>query len=164
LSQYYRFSLNKGRDIVPLRDEYQLILSYLTIQKMRFDSEFDVEWDVDERALSCRVPKLTLQPIVENAVLHSGSGEGEKKIIIRISIAREEENVVVRISDSGKGMSEEMIAEAFSRSIEAKGYGLRNVNRRLQLMQGSMRIESADGEGTVVSMTIPYRDMEHSLK
>jgi two-component system sensor histidine kinase YesM len=70
LSQYFRLSLNKGRDIVPLRDEYALIRKYLDIQLSRFPDKFTVDWDVDEGALECLLPKLSLQPIVENALQH----------------------------------------------------------------------------------------------
>lgn len=156
LSRYYRLSLNKGRDIVPLRDEYELIRNYLTIQKMRFDNRFDVQWSVKEEVLCCSVPKLCLQPIVENAVLHGDENRPEDTVMIQIEMFQEGENAVVRISDTGSGMSRETIEQVFAPDGTSKGYGLRNVNRRLILMHGTMQIESEPGRGTTVTLKIPF--------
>lgn len=155
LSSYFRLSLNKGRDIVLLFDEYNLIRAYLAIQERRFQDEFIIEWDVEEKALDVRIPKLTLQPLIENALLHGiqTCEDGLGRILIRIFI--EQRQVIIEIHDNGKGMSKETILAALSRNLNTNGYGINNVYMRLQLFGGDLAIQSQLGKGTSVMVRVP---------
>ena len=158
LSKYFRKSLNKGRDIVPLQDEYELVRSYMTIQKQRFHDDFQVIWDVDPSVLHTQLPKLTLQPIVENALLHGAQTKKDGKGCIWITIARKNKNVVIQIRDNGEGMTAEEARQAIQRDVEAKGYGISNVYQRLQLYGGDLQIQSDRHAGTSVLIIIPVKE------
>ncbi len=159
LSRYFRLSLNKGRDIVTLRDEFDLISTYLSIQKIRFDDSFQVRAEVDETALGGLIPKLTLQPIVENALLHGIEEGGVQNGEIDIRIRRSGDEVTILISDNGVGMTAEALSAILSDQSEQKGYGLTSVNRRIKLFYGeaySLSAEPAEKCGTCVKVHIRY--------
>lgn len=157
LSQYFRLSLNKGRDIVPLRDEYALIRKYLDIQLSRFPDKFLVDWDVDEGALDCLLPKLSLQPIVENALQHGlrdwPTGAGR----ILIAIRQKGEDVTISISDNGVGMPEEKAKSILLSEFSGEGFGVKSVDTRIKLFFGEaygVTIRSEEGKGTEVVIKI----------
>ena len=155
LSRYFRKSLNRGRDIVPLRDEYELIASYLTIQAQRFPNDFQVIWDIDQSVMDTLLPKLTLQPIVENALLHGAQTCPDGAGKIWISFSKEGKNAVIVIRDNGQGMEPEAIRQALERDVNARGYGISNVIQRLRLFGGDLQIESDLDKGTTARVIIP---------
>lgn len=158
LSEFYRISLNKGKQELTIREELKLLESYLRIQRMRFGESIEAEYDVDETLLDLRVVKLTLQPIVENAIHHGRTDDSEVfHILIRLFEA--DGKAVFEVIDDGCGIAPEKLMELQnSMNLSEGGYGLRNVNIRLKLQYGSdygIYIESEPGFGTKVRIEIP---------
>lgn len=166
LGQYYRLSLSGGKDIVPISWELQHIEHYLFIQNVRYGDILLFEKKVPEALMEVRIPKMTLQPIVENAIEHgikerNDINKGIIKGIIRIVGDFKDRDVVLTVQDNGKGMSEEQTDEINKtiRDFDANnGYGIRNVNCRLELYFGEtygLHFESEEGKGTTVTIRLP---------
>lgn len=163
---FFRTGLGRGSNKVPLADELKHAGSYLEIQKMRYEGCFEYEMDVEEGVEKAEVIKLSLQPIVENAIYH-GVKEKPGKRLILVSAARDGEALRVCVFDDGAGMSGECLAKVrkeigkpFGDGSSSVSYGLRNVNQRLILEYGKeygLELESVEGEYTMVSMRFPYR-------
>ncbi len=161
LAQYYRLCLSRGKEIIPLKQELEHIRSYLIIQNMRYDHIVELVDLVSEEYYELPVPKMTLQPLVENAIYHGiRIKEGGRGSVV-IDIRKEESCVCLRVSDSGKGMSREKIEE-MNRSIsqfdENFGYGVQNVNKRIQLIFGKgfgLRFVGNEQGGVTVEICLP---------
>lgn len=162
LSQYFRLSLSGGRDMVCVQDEVSLASVYLDIQNIRFMGRISVTIDVTEDILREQMPKLTLQPILENAVLHGLQNKSDKDWRLLLVGRREGDSMVFRISDNGVGMTPGQLKE-LKHSLhredgtETGGFGLYNVYRRLELRNGdknSLEIRSTHGFGTEVEVRI----------
>ena len=162
LSNFFRTSLNRGKDVITVREDLLHVRSYLEIQKVRYEDILEFEIDVPETVTGSPIPKITLQPLVENALYH---GIKNRRGGGRISITGEEtENaVLLRVSDNGAGMSPERLAEV-RRGLtggapdEGTIYGLYNVGERIRLHFGEeygISIDSTEGEGTVVTVRLP---------
>lgn len=139
MAQYYRVCLSKGKEVIELRQELEHIRSYLIIQNMRYDNIIDLEDNIPKKYYDVKIPKMTLQPLIENAVYHGirikEGGRGK----IALGIRSGNGDVYLLVEDSGTGMTQEEIDEinqSVSRHDEAFGYGVRNVNRRIELMFG----------------------------
>lgn len=136
----------------PLKDEIELIKSYLSIEQARFKDQLIVEYDIDEEC-DILIPCLILQPIVENAVKHGllpKAGGGK----LRISVKRAGNNVVIKISDNGTGMDIERLPDILVGN--ELGIGLSNTNERLkQYYNTEIKAKSEVGEGTEFTVTIP---------
>lgn len=158
LSDFYRTSLNKGRNTCSLADELKNMNAYLDIQMMMHDYEFDVDIQIDETMKHYESLNLILQPIVENAIEHGLDLLEDRKGVIKIYVTTSEHEVYVMIEDNGVGMSEEDIKHMLEEN--SKGYGMRNVNERIKLYYGEaygLHIESAIGEGTIVTVKLPKK-------
>jgi len=161
MAQYYRICLSKGKEIIPLKLEMEHIRSYLIIQNMRYDNIVELEDHITEEYYDIMIPKMTLQPLIENAIYHGiQSKEGGKGRIL-LSIRREGQNVCLSVCDSGTGMSHEKIEE-MNRSVrhydESFGYGVRNVNRRIELIFGKeygLRFSGNEHGGVTVEILLP---------
>ncbi len=158
LSDYYRTTLNKGEILITVGGEITNIKSYLEIQRMMHDYEFDVEFQVDQTLFPYLMPKLTLQPLVENALEHGldVKEDGEKRLTI--SCQQNYDDIIITVYDTGVGMDEETVEKLLK--TKSKGYGVRNVNDRLALMYGenyTLHIESYPGTGTRVKIHIPKK-------
>lgn len=159
LSGFFRSSLSKGRDIIALREEEQHVRSYLEIQQVRYKDILDYEIDVDPNLANYQIPKLTLQPLVENALYHGIKLKRGKGTILVKGYAKEDD-IYIEVTDTGAGMDEERLREV-RRAIQKEervGFGLATVHERLQLLFGAeygLAIESALGEGTRVVARIP---------
>jgi|LSQX01.2.fsa_nt_gb two-component system sensor histidine kinase YesM len=159
LGSYYRTSLSKGKDIISIKKEVDIVKSYLTLQKLRYGDVFDVIYDVDEAAYEFETLKLILQPLVENAIYHGIKPKGEKGII-RISIKLEDTNIIMSVEDDGVGMSEEELLNVTRDKIDSNStsFGLKGTIMRLQFFYGIndlYMIESKKRYGTRVTITIP---------
>ncbi|MDO4292450.1 MAG: sensor histidine kinase [Eubacteriales bacterium] len=158
LADFYRISLNKGKQELSIREELRLLESYMQIQKMRFSDSIMVEYDLDETLLDCRVMKLTLQPIVENAI-HHGRTDDEEVLHIIIRLYRDGGKTVLEVIDDGRGIPPDKLMELqTSMDQSAEGYGLRNVNIRIRLQYGAacgVSLESEEGFGTRVRIELP---------
>ena len=162
LTDFFKISLSKGRDIITIEEEVKHIKSYLSIQHRRYQEKFDYDIHVDPSILSCRTPKLILQPVVENAIYH-GIKPMEEKGYIYIHIFPQEGDVILQVQDTGMGMDEDTCRrlnrelDTISSDQQGTGYGVRNVNDKIKIVYGSkygVTIESAMGEGTVVTLRI----------
>lgn len=158
LALFYRISLNKGKNILSVREEMNLLENYLQIQMVRFGDAIQVSYDLDEELMDCRIIKLILQPIVENAIHHAMKDEKEV-LHIGIMLRRERDYMVFVITDDGVGMEEEMVKEINSEIKNAvRGFGLKNVSIRIQLQYGSaygVKVYSREKKGTQVSIKLP---------
>lgn len=159
LSGFFRSSLSKGRDIIALREEEQHVRSYLEIQQVRYKDILDYEIDVDPNLANYQIPKLTLQPLVENALYH-GIKLKRGKGTIHVRGYAKEEDIYIEVTDTGAGMDEERLSEVRRaiRKEERVGFGLATVHERLQLLFGAeygLTIDSTLGEGTRVVARIP---------
>lgn len=158
LSTFYRTALSKGEDMVMVTVENCIrnIEAYLSIQLVMHDNDFTVEWKIDPQVKAEKVPKLILQPVVENALEHGLDVKEEGDKILQLSFLDAGDAVLLRVEDNGMGM-EQSVAESLV-TYQAEGYGLKNVNDRICLLYGEeykIRITSSVGKGTVVEMRIP---------
>lgn len=161
LARFYRISLNKGRQVVSIREELTHVKAYVSIENRHFDDAIALDIDVPEDILELGCINIILQPFVENAIVH---GIAENPAItscaIRISGRREGEDVLLEVEDDGIGMSQSQMKRLMEPSPpgEAGGYGIRNVQSRLRLCYGEaygLTYRSEQGKGTVVTIRIP---------
>ena len=162
LSDFFRASLNQGKDIVTVREELTHVRSYLEIQQIRYQDIMEYEISVPEELHDYLIPKITIQPLVENALYH---GVKNKRGVghIRICGIPGGDIFEIRVEDDGIGMSEErlkQVADGIQNKApgESEIYGLYNVNERLRLNFGErsgISVTSTDGEGTAVTVTLP---------
>ncbi|MBD2843801.1 sensor histidine kinase [Paenibacillus sp. IB182496] len=164
LSRLLRLSLMTEDDMIPLRTELEHARLYVQMQQMRRQGRLEVTWLVNESILDCAVIKLTLQPILENAIVHGIQPSRRPGAISVIGYA-ERESIVLKIKDNGVGMAR-AVADRLNQSFlqspikENEHIGLRNVNQRIKLVFGSaygLRIASKEGEGALVELRIPKR-------
>ncbi|AZK47364.1 sensor histidine kinase [Paenibacillus lentus] len=170
VSRLLRYNLQKLDQAVPLREEVEHVSEYMKIQKARFRDRIEFVMDIDERALDCMIPCLTLQPILENAFVH-GIEQMESGALLKLGISYSEAGVVIEIRDNGVGMSRET-ANVLLQSIrdnspryggrkgQSTGLGTHNVFKRLHLFfdgQERIEIDSREGGGTTVMFTLPFR-------
>ncbi len=163
LSSFFRASLSHGREIVLLQEELSHVTSYLSIQKMRYQDILNYSIELSDDILDCEIPKLTLQPFVENALYH-GIKEKRGGGTILVSGWREGENIVLEVSDDGKGMTEKRLSEVRTEleaveQSERSIYGLYNVNQRIRLNYGTdfgISLSSEEGKGTVARILLPF--------
>ncbi|GAA4079834.1 sensor histidine kinase [Amphibacillus indicireducens] len=157
LSTFYRTTLNKGQDFITIDEEVQNVVSYLKIQHMMHDQSFDYYLNIDEAILNYQMPNLTLQPIVENSILHGLDHiENERRGLILIEGRIENDQIIFMISDNGQGMSREQLEIILT--TETNGYGIRNVHNRIQLIYGNnhgLKYDSQLNQGTLAIVTLP---------
>jgi two-component system sensor histidine kinase YesM len=168
LSRIFQYSI-KGYDFVPLKDEIRIVESYMKIQTNRFSHRFEFLYDIPKHLMNLSVPKMILQPIVENAVYH-GLEPRYKKGMLRISAHLDNssgEDLILTVQDNGVGMDEETLqrCKALLRTDErdehrnrSPNIGLSNVHYRLQYLYGTqygLHIFSKENEGTVVTLRTP---------
>lgn len=181
LSQIFRYSI-KGSDMVPLREELEIVKSYLMIQKERFADRFTVEYDFSDDACDCLIPKMVIQPLVENAIVH-GLEKSLRPGSILICARRNPQHgdLSISISDTGVGMPPEKLEElrnAISVSVRDKtgdagadlkkmdsqnhdSIGILNVNSRMFLYYGAdytLLIDSEEDVGTRIELRVPYQE------
>lgn len=164
LADFYRISLNKGKSILTVQEEVNLLNHYLEIQKVRFADSVEVTYDLDENLMECRVIKLILQPVVENAIHHAMRAENEL-LHIHIELKRVSgnaagtEDMMFTITDDGMGMDEETVRELNSEMQSVvRGFGLKNIFIRINMQYGQgygVQVYSQNGEGTRIEMRLP---------
>ncbi len=175
LSQFFRLSLNKGRDWVTIRTELAHAQSYLIIQQMRYRDILEYHIHIDEELQEYPILNMTLQPLIENAIYHGIKNKRGKGLI---TISGYEENdavVVLNITDNGAGMTSERLAflrRELDHPVHAEdydsyegGFGLLNVHQRLRLYFGEeygVQLNSVAGEWTTISIRIPKHRRSHT--
>ncbi len=161
LSRFIRLSFSKGRHIVPLSEEIEHIKAYMGLMQKRFTNKFSIIYELDETALECSVPKFTLQPFVENALLHGilYCSKADPHIIIRSWI--NEGFYGFEIEDNGDGMSQETLDHILDMQFQKQSeenYGVYNIYERLMIFSNKccrFHITSKEGLGTCVSVELP---------
>ena len=159
LSTFFRNSLSRGEDVISLGAECAQVRSYLEIQQIRYSDILCYDICMPEELLDCRVPKLILQPLVENALYH---GVKNRRGMGRITVTGEAigNEMLLKVTDNGAGMDESRVRELQSGLYEDKhtGLGLVNVHKRIRLYCGSeygLSFESTAGQGTTVTVRLP---------
>ncbi len=168
LSQFFRITLSKGRDWITIREEIERTRSYLTIQKMRYRDILDYRIEVDEDILDGTILKLTLQPLVENALYHGIKNKRSGgTIIVRAGRANVDE-VLLEVEDDGVGFTSYKLGQIQARlnndtgeiNLQESGFGLENVSKRIRLYYGQkygLTIRSEYQRGTKVTLVIPFK-------
>ncbi|MCR4688252.1 MAG: sensor histidine kinase [Saccharofermentans sp.] len=159
LSSYFRSFLSDGRDIVTIAEEKQHIKSYLEIQQVRYTDVMEYDIDIDPAIEDTKIPKLTLQPLVENAIYH-GLKPKRGKGLIKVTGRTLGSDVLLVVSDTGLGMSEEELKILKDKVMQddTSTFGLTAAYKRLKLLYAercSFEVNSTEGEGTSVSIIIP---------
>ena len=163
LGRLFRISLNRGRNIITLEEEFMHAKYYSDIQLIRFRDQYQVHMEVDDAIKPCITIKLIIQPIIENAIYYGMEGmDGEGEIWIRGY--EKEGDIYIEVEDNGMGMPPEQLASLLTKEPSVKkrgsGIGLYNVNKRIQLYFGEeygLIIESEPDEGTKVTIHLPKR-------
>lgn len=168
LSQLFRLVLGQGKGIVTIEEEIELVGRYLEIQKMRFNRRMDYDITMQPELKDHLIPKLILQPFVENAMVH-GIGNSKKDCRITVSAERKGEWIEFVVQDTGVGMTKEQVEAIWKKQPqEAKGSGYRigkyaiyNVKERLELRYHgnfTLHIDSKEGKGTRVLIRVPVEE------
>lgn len=169
LSRLFRISLNRGRDWIPLEKEIEHVHSYLIIQQMRYRDILEYRIEVEPYLLPCPVLKMTLQPIVENALYHGIKNKRGKGMITVSAQETAACELQLTVRDNGCGMPSDKLERLRRDLLNGRlpvetgeevsgGFGLHNVHQRIKLFYGEsygVRIDSVAGEGTTVTITIP---------
>ena len=174
LSSFFRYCISRKGAVVCLRDELQNVMIYLKIMEFRFPGKFEFSSQgIDDDILNYEIPKLTLQPIVENAVLH-GIVDYTSGGMINLRILNTDDGLKIYVRDNGVGISDEQVKRINHRLLndldlqtafheEQEGIALYNINRRIKLTYGSdygVRIFSTYGTGTNVMVHLPKKQFE----
>jgi two-component system sensor histidine kinase YesM len=164
LASFFRIGISKGRDIISIHDEMEHIQHYLFIQEMRYGDDFSYEIEIDKESISYNIIKLSLQPLIENAIYHGVKQKrGQGKITIRGYQVKD--IIHLEVADNGNGIEpqklKDILLEIETSNQEKKKYigiGLQSVNERIKIHYGNqygLTIASEPGNGTVVSIKIP---------
>lgn len=160
LAKFYKLSLSNGKDIISIEDEINHVIQYLKIQNMRYENRLVYSIDIEEEILAYTIPKIILQPLVENAIIHGILKRTGASGIIGISGWMENDDVVLELVDNGMGIDQQKLNNLLSvgGTIESHGYGVRNIHERLVLTYGieyGLTYMSELGKGTTVIIRIP---------
>ena len=163
-----RYSIEHADAKVPLETDVEYVNDYLLLQKIRYNNCLHYEFQIPDELLDCQIPKLLLQPIIENSIRH-GSRPG-KVLELSVEARQEGEDLVFVIRDNGAGIAPDRLAalnESFSLELDSgivRHIGLYNIHKMLSLLYGAsygLKIESELGVGTRVELRMPY-EMEES--
>jgi two-component system, sensor histidine kinase YesM len=162
LSKLMRISLSRGRELITIEEELEHAVAYTSLQQKRYEYGFSIHWNISEEVRLNLIPKITLQPLIENAIIHGVMNMGEDGKIV-VSARKVDDKVIVTVEDNGyKEIDYSAINELLGaeQSETSSGYGIRNVHRRIQLHFGDgygLFYEARAEEGTRVNVTIPAR-------
>ena len=160
LSKFFRISISRGKNIIPVKDEIEHVRNYLLIQKIRFGDQFNYTINVSSVLEGYYCMKLILQPIVENAIEH-GLNDAQSGGRIDIKAYIDGEFIILEVTDNGYGISSEKLKEiekSFQDKNIHRGVGLQNVYQRIKIYygeKGDIKIHSIEDEGTTISILIP---------
>ena len=155
--------------MIPLSDELKHAQLYVEIQNLRFENRVSVRWALDPAAAQCRIIKIVLQPLIENAIIHGIFEKPSKCGRLAVAVRREPDGIRITIEDDGVGMDEATLAalrEALQKEQMEGHYGLQNVLRRCRIEYGEkacLSIDSTLGAGTCVTLTLPVSGKEESV-
>lgn len=166
LARLFRISISRGRELITIKEELQHAESYLIIQSYRYRSQFSYKIDASPELMDCLCNKITVQPLIENAIYHGIDrmvDEGEIKITVKPSNDGGDD-ILITVSDNGVGMTEEQCRKILAKErSDSGGIGVKNVNDRLKIYFGEkygLSVESELDVGTTVTVRIPKIDKE----
>ncbi len=167
LAKLFRISISRGHELIPIRDELKHAESYLIIQKYRYSDRFTYRFDIDESLNDFLCSKITLQPLIENAIYHGIEpliDDGE----LVISTYSDGEDIILSVADNGVGMTTEQVKAVIGKErSDSSGIGVRNVNDRIKIYFGDdygLSIESEPDEGTTIRVRLPRVTSENEAK
>lgn len=165
LSQLLRMTLVRGEELITLSEETELLKCYVSIMQMRHFKSFEVIYEIEEAFQLYKVPKLLLQPLIENAIIH-GFDELETGGMIEVSAFGEGERLKITIRDNGKGMEScnflGDLGDRRNNGFKFTGIGIANVNERIKLYYGDsygLNVDSRIGKGTLIVIALPRRNI-----
>lgn len=157
-------SFRSNLSFYTVREELEVLDSFIYLMKIRYSNGFDIEYQVDSDCLDLKIPRLILQPVVENSIVHGFEDMGEDMGYLQLSVRRDEAFLYFEIKDNGKGMTAEMVDQLLRPKIREKNdnysIGIENVYTRLKLNYQddcTMRVESQVGKFTKTVMKLPVR-------
>lgn len=162
LIKLLRISINLGKDMILLSDEIEYVKNYILIQKLRFNEKINIDYVIAEECLSCCIPKLILQPIVENSIIYGSEEENSKRLNIEIKAYKTEDILVIEVNDNGPGIKPEVLKNIFKSEKDVNKFstvGLNNINQRIKLFFGEaygIKIVTKENEGTHITISLPY--------
>jgi len=169
LSALLRYSINNTVRQVVLKDDLTYLDNYLVIQQARFGKRLDYQADIANEALACLVPKLLLQPVVENAIKYGADADGQLTIRAKLQVV--DKQLQVEITDKGMGIQPEQLSNLqkllTQEANDSVHTGIYNIHRRIQLMYGSaygLTIACPPEGGTIVRMVLPVRVTREEVK
>ncbi|MDQ0886748.1 two-component system sensor histidine kinase YesM [Paenibacillus sp. V4I9] len=155
LSTMLKYTVKSQKPLVPFKDDWEYLKSYIYIMTKRFEGKFHFEYEMDPGLFVYGVPKFFLQPFVENALVHAFDSQ-QMEGVIKISCWIEDVNRYFRIEDNGKGIAKEMLEHLLDEKNDS--IGIQNVNKRIRITYGEnygLHIESEEGKGTKVTIWLP---------
>ncbi|HHW67127.1 MAG: two-component system, sensor histidine kinase YesM [Epulopiscium sp.] len=161
LVKLLRISISLGKKMITLEEEIEYVKNYILIQRLRFNQDFLIEYEIEDKYRKVMIPKLILQPIVENALIYCIDDEREEKLHIKIYTYPYEDVLRIVVEDNGKGISPEILENIFKEEKNINKFstvGLNNVNNRIKLYYGErygLLIDTKEGIGTKVIIEIP---------
>ncbi|MGZ7443643.1 sensor histidine kinase [Paenibacillus sp. TH7-28] len=161
LGHLMRYSTNFKQDFIIFEDEMEIVNSYLTIQKYRFDDRVDVQMDIPVYVKKYKIPKLILQPLLENSFKHAVEPSVDLSVI-KLQAYQEEDRLFIRIEDNGPGIDPLILQKVKEGKINPKGtgIGLNNIDDRIKLYAGEqygLSIENLSGKGTAITVVLPVQ-------
>jgi two-component system sensor histidine kinase YesM len=164
LGQLFRSSISLKDTLISLEEELDIVRNYVTIQKFRYRERLNFEMQVDERYYSCLIPKMSLQPLVENAI-HYALEPSDEPSFIRVYAVPGHQRLTLVVEDNGPGMEEDLLEKVRKGKARTRGQGIgvTNIAERLEIAFGEsygLRIESEQGAGTRVYVDIPMESRE----
>ncbi len=157
MSAFYRMALSKGSDIIRIEDELHMCEAYIKIQSMRFKGKIQFEFDVQPDIMEYLIPKITLQPFIENSIIHGINEKTDGRGVIVLNGWLEDDRIILSVTDDGTGMEKD---NKNLNNPKGSRYGMGNIEKRLNLFYGEeikLQIDSSMGIGTCVSINIPMR-------
>jgi len=164
LVKLLRISTNLGRGMISLKEEIDYVMNYIVIQKLRFRKSIDIAYNIDDDCMNLTVPKLILQPIVENSIIH-GMEDEQQELNIEINGFVKEDKLIIEVQDDGPGIEDEILKDILRNASDKDKFskvGLNNVNQRIKLYCGAdfgLKVETELGMGTKVVVTLPINPM-----
>lgn len=165
LSDFYKLSLNNGREFVTISEEIRHVTDYVQLQNYRFETDIQLIVEMPDELLGCKIPKITLQPLIENSIQHGFIVKDDKRdCYIELYGWRDGGDITLLIKDNGAGIPQEQLEHILSsqESSHTHGYGIRNIHERIRLYCGEgygLSYESRLLEGT--SVTVRFQDLSN---
>lgn len=164
LVKLLRISTNLGREMISLREEIDYVMNYIVIQKLRFSKSFNIVYNIDDSCMDLSVPKLILQPIVENSFIY-GMEDERLELNINLKAYIKDNNLIIEVHDDGPGIKDEVLESILTTATDKTRFskvGLNNVNQRIKIYCGNefgLKIKTELGVGTLVTVNLPINPM-----